>query len=39
MADLFDEAVDWLQIPSISAGARDEARCGTPPSGRPSGYV
>ena len=25
MADLFSEAVDWLRIPSISAGARDEA--------------
>ena len=24
MADLFDEAVDWLRIPSISAGERDE---------------
>ena len=25
MAELFDEAVDWLRIPSISAGERDEA--------------
>src|SRR3954471_17074808 len=25
MAELFDEAVDWLTIPSISAGERDEA--------------
>src|SRR3954471_7013074 len=24
MADLLDEAMDWLRIPSISAGARDE---------------
>jgi acetylornithine deacetylase/succinyl-diaminopimelate desuccinylase-like protein len=25
MAELLDEALDWLRIPSISAGARDEA--------------
>ena len=25
MSELFDEAVDWLKIPSISAGERDEA--------------
>ena len=25
MAELFDEAVDWLKIPSISAGERNEA--------------
>jgi acetylornithine deacetylase/succinyl-diaminopimelate desuccinylase-like protein len=25
VAELLDEAVDWLRIPSISAGARDEA--------------
>ncbi|HWK28834.1 MAG TPA: M20/M25/M40 family metallo-hydrolase, partial [Solirubrobacter sp.] len=25
MAELLDEAIDWLRIPSISAGARDDA--------------
>src|SRR3954447_10814803 len=25
MAELFDEAVDWLRIPSVSAGERNEA--------------
>src|SRR3954454_4043569 len=25
MAELFDEAVDWLRIPSVSAGARNDA--------------
>ena len=25
MAELLDELLDWLRIPSVSAGARDEA--------------